>query len=184
MCNAGCVGIFYQIPTSRSLNIIQSLFLQRKKQGGASGAKRWSINRKRLAQNQIKLLQRSLKMVYINNSFSLQMQGDNVCISQPASIDAAKLALTPIMENDEWGFPAKSIIGHYDICSIINGSLGLQGSQQYEMHRESVLLKPGDVLWVGQYIGQRMPEGCKALPEGAKIKWYYIKCFDPHQCAI
>lgn len=126
-------------------------------------------------------------MKYVSNAFSLQMQGDHECLTTPASREAAMWELSPVHQGDSeakskyWGtgplqFPAKSVIGHADICSVINSDLGLSGEAAYQMNRTSIKLEPGDILWVGQYVGPRLPEGATELPEGATIRWYKVTC--------
>jgi hypothetical protein len=55
---------------------------------------------------------------------------------------------------------------------VLSGLIGFE----VPINRVSVSLKPGDILVVGQYIGPRLPEGCKALPDGARIEWYVVSC--------
>jgi hypothetical protein len=133
-------------------------------------------------------------MIYVSNAFSLQMQGCNECVSHPATREEAQEALCPIISGDMerkekywgrgvWVRPATSVIGHSDICAMINSQLGLGGrvdvegaDDAYTCNRASISLKPGDTLWVGQYVGQRLPEGCTTLPEGARVDWYVVEC--------
>lgn len=126
-------------------------------------------------------------MKYLSNAFSLQMSND-FCFTQKITLDEAKEALTPYfrygdLERQEkyWGHgeyivPAKLVIGHSDICTVINKQLCLDEGRSYAMNRESISLQPGDVLYVGQYIGSRLPEGATELPAGAKIEWYKVSC--------
>ena len=127
-------------------------------------------------------------MRYLSNAFSLQMQGEGTeCITTEISVEDAKDQLNPIMSGDMerkskyWGtgevmFPAKSVIGHGDICTMINNELGLCGNTEYKPNRESVQLAVGDILLVGQYSGGRLPEGATELPEGAEVKWFRVEC--------
>ena len=39
-------------------------------------------------------------------------------------------------------------------------------------NRISVHLDPGDILYVAQVVGGRLPEGSTTLPEGFKLKFY------------
>lgn len=69
----------------------------------------------------------------------------------------------------------KSIIGHEDICSIINKELGLS----LPVNRESVMLEGGDKdslgkLLVVQFSGGRLPEGCKELPKDIKLRFFEV----------
>ena len=63
-----------------------------------------------------------------------------------------------------------SIVGHNDIAVIMSGILG----QEIVCNRESVILNSEDILIVGQYVGGRLPEGTKTLPENSEIKWFCV----------
>lgn len=99
-------------------------------------------------------------MIYISNAFSPQMLGGKSGLINPVSRDEARETIA--------GKPVKSIIGHADVCSIINEQLGTH----FEKNRESIILGRDDVLVIGQYIGQRLPEGTNHLPEGAHIEFF------------
>ena len=58
-----------------------------------------------------------------------------------------------------------SIVGHADIAAVLG----------VEMNRASVILERGDLLWVAQLIGGRLPEGCKTLPEGFRLQWVLVE---------
>jgi hypothetical protein len=126
-------------------------------------------------------------MNYIANAFSLQMQMNHFCFSRVVDINEVKEAVSPYHQGNTerkekyWGtgplrFPAKSVIGHNDICNVINSALGLSGEAAYPVNREAIQLEVGDILYVGQYVGSRLPEGAKELPEGATITWYRVDC--------
>jgi hypothetical protein len=127
-------------------------------------------------------------MIFLSNAYSLQMQGENDCSSRRVSLAEAKkivLSLVPgpyIDRESErdgsdavYALTAQSCVGHADIASVLSGLIGFD----VPVNRVSVSLKPGDVLVVGQYIGPRLPEGCKALPDGARIEWYVVSCRKP-----
>ena len=121
--------------------------------------------------------------VYISNAFSLQMQGDNECVTRRATLEWAKEACvtknTPnIFSGDEPEssvFVALSCIGHADIAAVLSELTGYT----IPVNRVSVSLQPGDKVVVGQYVGPRLPEGCKTLPEGARIDWYIVEVLKP-----
>jgi len=111
-------------------------------------------------------------MVYLSNSFSLQMQGE-YCAETRLATPAELLNLIPTNRHE--ALPVLSIIGHSDIAMLINTELGIPaGMPQYLMNRVSIHLVPGDILYVGQYVGPRLPEGTTTLPEGAKITFYKV----------
>lgn len=89
--------------------------------------------------------------MYLLNSFSLQMLGDF-----PATITVVEVPVLP--EGLE------SAVGHADTAAVLG----------VEMRRISVALKRGDVAYVAQLQGPRLPEGCTTLPEGAAFKFLRI----------
>jgi len=97
-------------------------------------------------------------MEYVANAFSLQMvRPQHLPLLRFAPLDAA-----PNIEC------AVSIVGHADTARVLG----------VECHRQSVTLNPGDVLYVAQLTGGRLPEGCTTLPEGATFQWVKV-CFAP-----
>ena len=50
-------------------------------------------------------------------------------------------------------------MGHADVAHMV----GL------EMNRISISVNKGDVVYLAQYDGPRLPEGCTVLPEGASL---------------
>jgi len=105
--------------------------------------------------------------IYLSNAFSLQMQGDFFAETSPIDIrDVPKNFV--------------SIVGHADVAAVLSDLLGID----VPVNRVSVSLQPGDVLFVGQYCGPRLPEGAKKLPEGAKIKWYRVDLYHRQQSKL
>jgi len=64
----------------------------------------------------------------------------------------------------------RSIVGHADTARVFSAML----ERDIAPNRESVKLKPHQILLVGQYVGPRLPEGATELPEGASIFWWTI----------
>lgn len=114
-------------------------------------------------------------MYYVSNAFSLQMQGDLYCLSRKVSLEVVKdfFELANVYPG------VKSIIGHKDICDVINNQLGLVGNSKFLVNRETIKLEDGDTLYVAQYCGPRLPEGVTSLPKNADIKWYVVNAFIP-----
>lgn len=114
--------------------------------------------------------------VYLSNAFSLQMQGGNECSTRRVTLDEARAAVIGWQRVYDGisVLSAESIVGHADIAEIISAQLGV--GVEVPVKRVSVSLKVGDTLVVGQYVGPRLPEGCKELPEGARIEWYMVSC--------
>lgn len=93
-------------------------------------------------------------MIYIGNSLSLQM------------IDLREYTLS-VKEVGREEIPsyAYSVIGHGDLANILGVTF----------NRESITIQKGDVLYVAQITGGRLPEGCKNLPEGFKLKFLRVE---------
>lgn len=59
----------------------------------------------------------------------------------------------------------QSCVGHADTAAVLG----------VPMARISVTLAPGDVLYVAQLRGGRLPEGCTTLPEGFGFDWVRVE---------
>lgn len=116
-------------------------------------------------------------MVYVGNALSLQMvqNGSNICVE---GIDAntAKTEIINDLSN------AVFCIGHADTARIAAKSLnaaicidrdmdGVEFTEEQMFRRVNVILSGGDVLYVMQVMGGRLPEGCTELPEGIQLQW-------------
>lgn len=64
-----------------------------------------------------------------------------------------------------------SCVGHADTDKVISDILGVE----LEVQRLNVSLNVGDILYVCQVVGGRLPEGCTRLPEGVSLKWYSLE---------
>ncbi|MBR3353533.1 DUF1874 domain-containing protein [Candidatus Saccharibacteria bacterium] len=62
---------------------------------------------------------------------------------------------------------AVSVIGHPDTANVVSGILG----RPVACNRATIQLGDGDVLYVAQLMGGRLPEGATSLPEGFKISF-------------
>ena len=89
---------------------------------------------------------------YIGNAFSLQM-----LTSFNASVNVQKVE----------GFPADavSVVGHQDTANVLGVAF----------NRVSVKLNQGDVLYVAQVVGGRLPEGATTLPEGFRMEFLKVE---------
>jgi len=105
--------------------------------------------------------------IYLANAFSLQMQGNYYAETTPISIG-------------EVPKDAVSIVGHADVAAVMSNLLGFA----VPVNRVTVSLQPGDVLFVGQYVGPRLPEGATKLPDGAKIRWYRVDLYYQRQSKL
>ena len=97
-------------------------------------------------------------MTYLANSFSLQMlQGD-----ANLHVETCPAETIPV--------EAKSCVGHPDTAAILTEML----NRKVEFNRESIRLDRGDVVYVAQVVGGRLPEGTTTLPEGVSIKFLRV----------
>jgi len=127
---------------------------------------------------------------YLTNAFSLNM------LAFQDEFDGVLLDVTRLNSFDdvvEWIeeilYPDPFIpsVGHEDTAHIISAEMtkayeryeasGHRSkinwreifSPQYLYNRTTITLNPGDIAIVFQYVGQRLPEGARELPSGAKI---------------
>ena len=84
------------------------------------------------------------------NAFSLQM------IDVPASVKFEEVESLPE--------GLTSAIGHADTAAVLG----------VPMNRINVKLNSGDVAFVAQLVGGRLPEGSTSLPEGFKFKFIKV----------
>ena len=94
-------------------------------------------------------------ITYIGNAFSLQM------LFTPEAV----LSVIPA-EWEDIPTDAVSCIGHPDIAAIASALAG----REIPCQRISVVLAPGDEIFVIQVTGGRLPEGCTTLPEGVTME--------------
>jgi len=92
-----------------------------------------------------------MRTIYLLNAFSLQMlQGD------------ATVKFTEVSKLPEG---LTSAIGHQDTANVLG----------VEMNRINVTLQKGDVAYVAQLQGGRLPEGSTTLPEGFTFKFVKVE---------
>ena len=95
-------------------------------------------------------------MKYVSNAFSLQMlNGD--CNLQVKEISEDEF-------NNVKG-DCMSCVGHEDTATVLG----------VPFNRASISLDIGDVVYVAQLIGGRLPEGTTTLPDGFKFKFLKVK---------
>lgn len=97
---------------------------------------------------------------YIGNAFSLGMIPQNLL----GKVRFAPSSEAEVRKNMKH---SKSIVGHADTAAVLGVGF----------NRESVTLEAGDVLYVAQLQGGRLPEGCKTLPEGFRFEWVKVELF-------
>lgn len=91
---------------------------------------------------------------YIGNAFSLQMIKDFPC----------KVNIEETSKDEALATSNESVVGHPDTAKVLG----------VKFNRVSVSLDKGDVLYVAQIIGGRLPEGCTTLPEGFKMNFLKV----------
>ena len=104
-------------------------------------------------------------MNYISNAFSIQMIANIIMKGGVSVIFEEIFDLEEIKEAE-----TISAVGHPDTAAVISDLLG----KEVPANRISISLEKGDVLYVAQLLGGRLPEGCKSLPEGFQMKFYKV----------
>ena len=110
-------------------------------------------------------------MIYVANAFSLQMlEGDDMAIRvQTIPKGGVEHALREASYSDGW----TSAVGHADTANVISDDLRMEVPH----NRINLTLRPGDVLYVGQLVGGRLPEGTTTLPEGFRLVWKRVSAY-------
>lgn len=98
-------------------------------------------------------------MQYIGNAFSLQMLALN---------EGHKLSIEPISALPKESENCISVVGHPDTAAVLGVTF----------NRASVKLQKGDVLYVAQLVGGRLPEGATTLPEGFSFTFVKVEVLD------
>ena len=93
-------------------------------------------------------------MKYLGNAFSLQMLS-----VFPAQINVREVAKSEALSADN-----VSVVGHPDTARVLG----------VHFNRASIRLEKGDVLYVAQLIGGRLPEGATVLPDGFTFKFLKV----------
>ena len=97
-----------------------------------------------------------MKNVFLLNAFSLQMlEGD-------ATVRFSEVSRDEVFST---GHRLVSAIGHQDTANVLG----------VEMNRINITLKKGDVAFVAQLQGGRLPEGSTTLPEGFTFKFIKVE---------
>lgn len=105
-------------------------------------------------------------MIFVSNAFSLQMLPDGLQI-RVTSLRKEEVARQ--LQDGGWA----SIVGHADTAAVIGEQLG----KNVPHNRANVSLQDGDVLYVAQLTGGRLPEGATTLPEGFRLSWRRVDVY-------
>lgn len=102
-------------------------------------------------------------MIYLSNAFSLQMIAgmlSEVVVPQIEKVSATEVA----------GAEFVSVVGHPDTAAVVGDILG----KNVVFNRCNLSLSKGDVLYVAQLMGGRLPEGATTLPEGFTLEFIKV----------
>ena len=122
-------------------------------------------------------------MLYIANAFSLQMLDSDCTVTvRAATATDVKKAIYAVIGRGVLQYA----IGHADTANVAAASLNeaqvandwIEFDGQQLFNRCNVALKSGDVLYVLQVVGGRLPEGCTELPEGISLQWREVRIAD------
>lgn len=121
-----------------------------------------------------------MKKVFLLNAFSLQMLEGNATV-RFTEVDRDEVFGLGHWEerpfNDEGGVPTGngtemfwesdlvSAIGHADTAAVLG----------VDCNRVNVTLRKGDIAFVAQLTGGRLPEGSTTLPEGFHFKFIKVE---------
>lgn len=97
---------------------------------------------------------------YLGNAFSLQMLDTTM---------QHTVTVTPVSASDV-PIDCISCIGHPDTAQVVSGILG----RAVAFSRISVSLDKGDVLYVAQITGGRLPAGATTLPDGFSLTFLRV----------
>lgn len=101
------------------------------------------------------------KKIYLGNAFALQM------------LDLSKVqhvTVTPVTADEVSKADFVSVIGHTDTAAVVSSLLG----KEVPANRASISISKGDVLYVAQVVGGRLPEGATSLPEGVALTFVRV----------
>ena len=99
--------------------------------------------------------------VYLGNAFSLQM----ISTTKDTDIRVSPVDVQTVKDSD-----FISIVGHQDTASVVGNILG----KDVPCNRVSVSLSKGDILYVAQIVGGRLPVGATCLPNGFKLTFLKV----------
>lgn len=91
---------------------------------------------------------------FIGNAFSLQM----------ITVFPSTVKVTECSKSEALAADNVSVVGHPDTAAVLGVAF----------NRVSVKLTKGDVFYVAQVVGGRLPEGCTTLPDGYSFKFLKV----------
>jgi len=123
-----------------------------------------------------------MNKIIVANSFSINMiEKDNNVSFKKVSAGYIAYSLWTLFNDSAIMAEFVPAIGHADTARIAEGLLNRELSNwtipwtvPSLFNRTNITLNKGDILFVAQYRGQRLPEGATELPEGATIEWWQV----------
>lgn len=98
---------------------------------------------------------------FLGNAFSLQMLDVTV---------ASTVDIVPVTMEEVAAADFESAVGHADTANVLTSLLG----KDVPANRVSIHLNVGDILFVAQVTGGRLPEGATTLPAGFEIAFLKV----------
>lgn len=80
------------------------------------------------------------------------------------------VTVTPVTADEVSKADFVSVIGHADTAAVVSNLLG----KEVVANRASISISKGDVLYVAQLTGGRLPEGSTTLPEGFALTFVRV----------
>lgn len=104
-------------------------------------------------------------MIYIANSLSSSMLPDDSYLITTTGVDY----ICSLVKMNGGVFD--SAVGHSDTAAVFSELLGFHVPHK----RQSISLKNGDIVIIGELSGPRLPEGATQLPPNTSIKWRLVQ---------
>ena len=115
--------------------------------------------------------------IYIANAFSIQM------VRLPARVTASAVGIAEVVSAINSQHDTQWAIGHEDAAAVAveqlkKAGLTMRISAKDAYRRRNIQLKPGDILYVLQAYGGRLPLGCTSLPPGIVLSWIKVELME------
>lgn len=104
----------------------------------------------------------SMTRTFLGNAFSLQMLDTTV---------SSQVQVTPVSADEVAATDFVSVVGHPDTANVLADML----QKDVAFNRTSVHLEKGDVLYVAQVTGGRLPEGATTLLDGFALAFLRVE---------
>lgn len=82
-----------------------------------------------------------------------------------------QVIITPVSSNEVADADFESVVGHQDTAAVLTDML----RRPVACNRTNVRLHDGDILFVAQVTGGRLPEGATQLPEGFSLTFLRVE---------